>query len=165
MQDFIRGWRRKLGLTTLVLAFAFLALWMRSYGKPKLFKIPTGPLTSHWLVSFGPDLWWARVVPLGKILEAPADSAGEMFDEYTESQIEYLIAKEWEKEPEIEWKWKLLGFGVGHFQREPSQFFRLELTLWALPYWSLVIPLTLLSACLIIPPNAIVKKHRGEVAG
>ena len=42
MGDFLRGWERKLGLTTLVIALAFVAAWGRSQSKdvPDDFRIP-----------------------------------------------------------------------------------------------------------------------------
>jgi hypothetical protein len=47
----------------------------------------------------------------------------------------------------IEWTWTSLGFGVGRINDLPDGK---KITLWAIPYWSIVIPVTLLSAWLLL---------------
>ena len=47
----------------------------------------------------------------------------------------------------VKWRWRLVGFGIGAFT-----LFRQNFLVILFPYWSLVIPLTLLTAYLLFSP-------------
>jgi hypothetical protein len=54
----------------------------------------------------------------------------------------------------FEWRWKYLGFDSGQLRHN-----KLSATFWIIPYWSIVVPLTALSAwLLVIKPRKPAKK-------
>ena len=58
-----------------------------------------------------------------------------------------------------QWRWRCCGFGVGEYrQKNPVG---LHLTVWRIPFWSIVTPLTLISGYLLVlkPPKASPKKN------
>lgn len=158
MREFLRGWRRKAGIASLIFALVFFGLYIRSFGKLRLIQIPTGRFTSYWLSAWDSKLWWGSTLPHGEMSLPPDWNL--IFDENVEVSLEYLITKEFEKESEIKWEWKALGFGVGHFERDPSmRQCGFRLSLWMLPCWAFVIPLTIISAYLMIPSRTAAKKQ------
>ncbi len=58
MGDFLHGWRRKLGIVTLLLAFVFLSGWIRSRSHCDHVTIRSGQQTVHWLISGYHWLGW-----------------------------------------------------------------------------------------------------------
>ncbi len=106
MIEFFKGWRRKIGVLTLLMACAFAAVWVRSLSATDVIKIHTGEkipkvlrLRAGWLRSHQGRIERIASLAIGK----HGRPAG----------------------------------GTGFY-------------LWQLPYWSVVIPLTLLSAYLLL---------------
>jgi hypothetical protein len=107
MRDFFRGWRRKAGIATLVLACCFASIWVSS--------------TTDW-----PEAYWLNVqlecyrggikiqLKEATVTSARRDSLGSVTD---------------------------------------STFVAQDLASITLPYWSFTIPLTLLSAYLLLIPS------------
>ena len=147
MGEFFKGWRRKAGLVTLVMACLLTVGWMRSIAEFDCFCL-TGNSWLHvsWfnvtiqsaegrltLFRDSPDygiaaLWWSG--ENAKTIE-PYDPLG----------VAEGIHIEWRRD------WACFTFGAYHVL-EGTELIRTDV--YDIPYWSLVLPLTLLSAWLIL---------------
>ena len=125
MGEFFKGWRRKAGLVTLVMACLLMVAWMRSYGRYDEVRF-----SLHSISSDGGALLWGRHVP--------ATGRRHILDT---SENAHVAAFVWYRD------WG--GFRSEHrIFTQPNVFS--EHNSWTIPYWSLVLPLTLLSAWLIL---------------
>jgi hypothetical protein len=159
MHDFFCGWRRKLGCVTLVMALAFVGGWVRS-GMRHDFVTSDTSRSRYGFTSFqgrlqlgrwtphgnGPLLTWGSI-NAAESQENPVDENGAQkpFDPF-----EFL---------DVEWRWDWGGFHFGaSMNRAKTRKKRVEL--WVVPYWSITVPLTLLSAFLLLtkPSPAFGKK-------
>ena len=132
MGDFFHGWRRKAGCVTLVMALVLLGAWIRSLQVLDQVRVSREYQTPiYCLQSANGSIRW--------IVDEARGAEIYLWMSRTRGNAPHLFA---DGTPECEWKFRWLGFGAG----KPS---RLE-TIWFIPYWSIVIPLTLLSACLIL---------------
>lgn len=147
MLTFFHGWRRKMAAATLLLACVCFGSWMRSYVKYDVVVLPIGK-GEFWLESMWGQLDFGRVTAhRGKRLVASWAST-----DVSRSNWGYLDkngnpeAIDFVSEVDVvEWRWAWGGFrfGAGNspdYRTEDYQF----------PYWSLEIPLTLLSAYLLL---------------
>lgn len=131
MREFFQGWRRKAGYATLVIAIAFTAGWIRS---PRIHDDWSWQLgsTAHAVMSHRGTIYWIRAFGL------PRKNAGPYWNMYAIEEVE-AGPDTWARAIEVEWRWDFLGFHAGAM-----------IVSFILPYWSIVIPLTLLSAYLIL---------------
>jgi hypothetical protein len=130
MGEFLRGWRRKVGCVTLLLACAVVGMWVRSYFggmdhvvQPIVGSIITlhkSPSTSH------PVIWVSTPLQDPDRKHWMKGNLGYHSDQW--------LRREWG------------GFVFSHHVKQP----RLQLVF---PYWSIILPLTLLSAYLILVPS------------
>jgi hypothetical protein len=118
MHTFFHGWRRKLGIVTLVMTLAIMGLWARSYLVPEQFAGSVYVGSADGIVTFG------QIV---ERLKNVASTSGE--DSYQ--------------------GWAGVGFGRTHYfiERLSVELIMDELSI---PYWTFVLPLTVLSAYLIL---------------
>ncbi len=144
MGDFFHGWRRKTGCVMLVIACMATLAWVRSLvvadhfrctmsTKHMRFVLATCPHYSVWMIVDDRDqspqtpfVWWNSSFDFPNIFEQ-----GQDFDFW--------------------WPW--FGFGIGVSTIPESSAggrFRGVTRIWAIPYWVIVCPATLLSACLLL---------------
>jgi hypothetical protein len=139
MREFFRGWRRKAGCITLAIACVLLAGWMRSLIVIDIYS--TAGKTPESLVS-GLHIiaWWSN--DFGRDTDYGIRAPGGWTT---------ISSTHWKKGlhphdlDRIQWHWRFLGFGYGDDIRPDYM-----MTYRYIPYWSLVIPLALLSAYLIL---------------
>lgn len=122
MKDFFHGWRRKVGIVTLVMACVVCGLWVRSFYIMDILAAG-GSTRQHVVESVNGRIWWTA----------------------------YLEGAEWEFSSTFVHR----AFPPGYLETilprkmlaevEGGQFGQ-----WIIPYWSITIPLTLLSAYLIL---------------
>src|SRR4051812_21970080 len=123
MGEFFKGWRRKLGVVTLVMACGFIGPWVRSLYIMDTFAFSHYP-KDFMLVSVDGAVGWQM---FGKT------EFSSLFDEFPRwhSQKPKSIADIFNRlECLNKWYWN--GFGV--MQLDNST------TLGCIPYWSIVIP-------------------------
>ena len=150
MGEFFRGWRRKLGCVTLMLALVFTVAWARSEVKYDFvslhlrratYKIgslagtvrliqETAPMQREFHMG-SPLLHWSSG-DTSKLL-------GLKTDEHGRRRVD------WDDGYDVKWRWEWNGFAFGVATRGK---FRFEAS--NVPYWSIVIPLTLISAWLLL---------------
>jgi len=136
MGGYFKPWRRKIGVVTLVMACVLMVGWVRSLSGLDSFLWPSGTGRVFGLMStdqyFGcgvRDSVWKQE-PLG----FPRWHTGE-----------FRSVNQWIDEiPDKSWQFRQVNFAVIHSKGENT-------TICFTPYWSIVIPLTLLSAYLLLP--------------
>lgn len=137
MHTFFHSWRRKAGCVTLVIACAVFLMWMRSYSFEDRVNCASG-MSVHDFLSRCGTIQWHKSTPAwiasGWSTQALSPSDNQIYD----------------RDPEffktnLSWEW--LGF-ISCETR--FQFSDLKDRVWIAPYWMAVLPLTLLSAYLIL---------------
>jgi hypothetical protein len=136
MGEFFCGWRRKLGCVTLVVACVATAGWGRSFSDTDIIEFYVGKNSTEVLYSFDCSVVWKRFHDE----ESHDEISFPMWD--TCPQTDYAFFDD----PKFDWNWRWAGFGVGACYTEAA-------VLWIVPYWSITVPLTLLSAYLILWPG------------
>ena len=131
MREFFRGWRRKVGCVTLVMACVLMAGWVRSLQVIEAISLP-GTLNKTTLLMSNPHVLTLIFGPE----ESPADTGYFWFESRDENPLDDFADA---------WSWRFCGFGVADVHTD-GEF----ITVWMLPYWAFTIPLTLLSAYLIV---------------
>ena len=151
---FFRGRRRKIGLFTLMLVVLLTVGWIRSSRYRDQLILPFGDFDSVGVISF------ERSLLLGKHhderfksrMTLPAFGSGELWGPGYVSFFNH--------DSGVNWCWQLYGFGVGELRHEATPD---QLTFWIAPYWSIVFPLTLISAWFLISkPRQLTQKKIKE---
>ena len=141
MGEFFKGWRRKIGLVMLAMACVLATGWMRSYTVQDFVYIPTAGA----VISFGGSFCGLR--PLDEPSPSRARWSSESVTPSTYFHPPWTTCYH-------KWQLQFGGFGIGEGLwglRYSSVYFVL------IPYWLLVLPLTLLSAWLILGKSRKVK--------
>lgn len=138
MKEFFHGWRRKAGLVTLVMALILAVAWMRSYFFNDEVLVPRGQST-YFLDSAHARIGWGRTTP-------SHPSARTELHSFNMTKMNVLDSRE-SCDLQVCWRWAGFRFELGTLRHQAS---RIEIETWMVPYWSLVLPLTLLSAYLIL---------------
>jgi hypothetical protein len=159
MWEFFRGWRRKAGCIVLAIALALLALWGRSTVlEDSWIWFDKVPEATYILASKNHEILWARQASIYQ----PPPLAG--WYSGKPRSVPFFRVEEYGTQSRQRW------FGV-RFEKgetklesgedEEDKFFAiLSLEVRAVSYWTLVTPLTLLSACLILwKPRTKPKEH------
>ena len=150
MGEFFKPWRRKIGLLTLLMACVFMAGWVRSemksdslgdrsfYGREYHVDSAAGRMEFYRVTPFqieGSFYWKSKNVTEGMSNE------GDLWSGL-----------------DVKWRWDFAGCHFGAFVWDRFHFER-----FIVPYWSIVIPLTLLSAFLFLstPPKSNQTKNTG----
>ena len=132
MREFFRGWRRKAGVVSLVIACALGGMWCRSFSVQDSFgwgdSIPELPI---WFASNEGVVVAIAEIPIGWSTFRTSISTWQ-----TEK------ATPWGKffPSDIIWGFQFCGIGYGHA----------EFQFLTLPYGSITIPMTLLSVYLLL---------------
>ncbi len=145
MGNDFRSWRRKFGVVTLVMACAFMGGWVRS----GLFK---------------EELWFSKDPSPNQIFVQSCTGCVRCFYGRANGEITrggyWWISRRCRSADRdfagfgvpfvFDWRWHYWGFdfGKGHeVQQRPNEY---RLRFMFIPYWSIVIPLPLLSAWLLL---------------
>ncbi len=145
MRDVFRGWKRKLGCVTLLLAVAFMLAWCRSLIiADKLF------ISGNEVKSFEGRLSWTRQVPGDRVHHFRWTS--EVLTEWRE--VDFWLPEK----GNILWTWCGFAAGTGsagyrRFTPYESSSDRIQIHYWVVSYRTLVATLTLLAATLILWPH------------
>jgi len=144
MREFFKGWKRKIGVVTLVMACVLLAAWINSYESDFLVGY-----FQHTLIS----------VRGGLIYEAPAQPSSQ------QSRNFFYLARNLKKYPILaepfegptpydKWRQQWAGFVVAEYEIAvtlPNRTVVLERNrFYRAPDWSIVLPLTILSGWLLL---------------
>jgi len=150
MVEFFKGGRRKIGVVTLVMACVFAMAWFRSLFNDDVAQLYRGS-THHQIQLCRGFVAWASE-PMA-IEEESNKQLGLMFSSHSllgpnATMRDMRTWCEWTHE------WNACGFIFGEKDHT---------IIWVIPLWSIVIPLTLLSAyLLLVKPRAAKPKKTIE---
>jgi hypothetical protein len=161
MPDYFKPWRRKIGMVTLAMACVFMMGWVRSFQIFDVFDIPGGNVYNQ-ILSCNSSLVWQST--------GSHFANNFTFDWRTEHAQGFLtIAKHSElcklrnHVDQMECRFNWMGF---------ASFDRLQTginakpwkVVWFVPYWSIVIPLTLLSAWSLLSKPRLAKNKEKSLS-
>ena len=163
MGEFFHGWRRKLGLLTLLMACVSMVGWLRSHARFDFLSIRCLD-RFQWFILSREGVTWANVIPIDAAeLRKRHWSAGppqkyflryHSCKSFQDSPI--FIGGALRKEKNF-WFRKFLGFKAGKGQSNYlGKYFGGYLTV---PYWSIVMPLTLISTFLLLSKTRQAEKE------
>jgi hypothetical protein len=146
MWSYFRGWKRKIGVVTLAMACGFMMAWMRSFHYWDAFTFVSGNSLDRLL--FGHEgITWERTLEPGSVLLRVSHRRYRCI--YDAKGLRPLL-EGWNYRHL--WRWQFCGFDFGELMVE-GQAGKHRL-LFSVPYWSIVAPLTLISAwCLLTKPR------------
>ncbi len=162
MTDVFAGWRRKFGMMTLLMALVGMAGWVRSGLRVDFVWFPTATFgysfeSLHGLVRLTRGTPVASGMPVQFGSESLRLPPHLKFDD-TGNPLPF---DPWEK-LDIEWQsnWFAFSFGTAMIK---GSIAKIEMCL--IPYWSIVVPLTVLSAYLLLtkPRKATPNKIREPI--
>jgi hypothetical protein len=143
MKEFFNGWRRKAGCSLLLVACVFTTGWIRSQRRFDLLFIPVGNATYGFVSGAG-------AIDFLRFWEPESQDelyflSGDLMSENGSWLDETGYINPWSSSHQIKWRLDWHGFrvGVSHIGNRHD-------TDCVLPYWSIAIPLTLISAYLIL---------------
>lgn len=135
MRDFFRGWRRKWGCITLLIACVVTAAWVRSLHRLDQFRIsPESQSPIYLLQSVNGSVRW--------ICDESRGAEIYLWMTRTRNDEPHRFTSDERQNSKPEWKLQWLGFRA--YQASPIEM------VWFIPYWFLSIPLTFLAAYLIL---------------
>ncbi len=111
-----------------------MAGWMTQFAVQDAFLVRSDREHFHLLVSGYHGLMWIKMVDLVGF------SRGRPFYE-----ADFVDRSDPFETVDIEWRWKALGFDFG----QGHHAFQAPFGFWIIPYWSIAIPLTLISVWLV----------------
>ena len=161
MREFFRGWRRKVGCVALVMALATCGLWMRSRAIEDSLVVEMS-VTRHNVWLAGTGFWWVssrrfnNKRPDDRLLlkweSRPAQPLPKQPGEFGfghPSPGPYDASFQ-ETRVDVHWRWRFLGGDFGSVTRQGGGPWggTTPQRVWFVPFWWIVLPLTLLSAYL-----------------
>lgn len=147
MSDFFRGWNRKLGCATLALSLVFTFAWVRSVSNVDELFYLSDRQTLHVLFSCRAGICWTRVremttKPILTGVGMPYLSLETMDSRYSNT----VYPPSWTDTPK---RLKWIGIRTGEVFMEGAGSLQ-EVRVWGISHASVVVPLTLLSAWLLL---------------
>ena len=152
MGSVFHGWRRKVGLLTLAMALMFMGGWGRSLSILDLFSVPDGS-----------GMVWYITLDNGFVVccrDVDSDLERPQWEAYP---IDAVGSFKLDNYDDLRYRW--LGFGIIKYpdhsigETDEMDFWKV----WFISYWSIVVPLTLLSAYLLLSKPRKVKS-KSEVS-
>jgi hypothetical protein len=141
MNEFFNSWRRKAGVLLLLLACLFMAGWIRGLKTVDFIEYPIGDQAWHaWAISEGSIRCWTITTEIAPCERVPRSFRWRAYDVLTAMFVNG-------DEPIWRWRENRLQPYAG-----PIWSWQIPCNLF-IPYWSIVIPITALSAWLIFQPR------------
>jgi hypothetical protein len=150
MRDFFRGWKRKFGVLTLLLACALMAGWVRSLAATDLIQGQRSNQAKYSFTSSSGSLAWRWA----NLNLSPGEAR------YPKWIVEPRNTWFYLSDDSVTWHLRGLGFGIGIRTQEDGSYS----TFKVIPYWAIVVPLTLLSAWLMLSKPRLAKPPVIETA-
>lgn len=161
MLSFFHGLRRKIGVITLVMACVLAAAWVRSLSTYDLIGLPKVRNGIPCVLSTQQLLTLMVERPVGHTSSYSWFLGSEKTSDF--NWIILPVNKSPLTDTEISWSCRSCGFGHGKrtnvtSEHPDGQFsVNVDFTFLTIPYWSIVIPLTLLSAYLLLSKPRVAK--------
>ena len=145
MGDFFRGWRRKVGALTLLLALVFMAGWIRSFHEVDQIEYLKDTQTLHVVYSCPAGIGWSGLREIRKVPKYTIGIGNFHCRTFHSKNRNGAYPFRWDAKP---WGSDWLGFRRISVYLESGSSLE-ELKIWIVAYPSIVIPLTLISAFLM----------------
>jgi hypothetical protein len=159
MREFFRGWKRKVGVATLVAACAFMYLWMISDSNvgPVGHVIRLTDQKAYRLVARRSNIIWDKIE-----CDLPLFVDSRLIGAWVDSKSRTVNFPEVE-DKKFSWSLNIVGIRSGSASVGDHRY-KLDINTIRVPLWLIVIPLTLLSTWLFLnkPPNRSLKVERNE---
>ncbi len=146
MEDFFKQWRRKIGLMTLLLACLLTAAWGRGHKTTDIITFEFEGGVSHCFHTSRDGLMWERYSARARSVDQgihwfqyPVKYSGRVFP---------FEEQEWLLINQLSSRRQLLGFDFGEWRERIHADY--GVIYFIVPYWSIILPLTLLSTRLIL---------------
>ena len=144
MKDFFKPWRRKLGVLTLVMACVTIVGQIRS---DTTIDVVDFPIKQNWTLHSVSSLGWFTV-------QCCLNESKWVYPRWGSQPIaeNHRPIFHWSSTFGLpfEVRWERYGFGYGEYldidDGQPAA------SVWAIPYWSITIPSTLISLYLLVRP-------------
>lgn len=136
MREFFKGWRRKLGCVTLVIACVLAAGWIRSLTQHEGISFRTGQMSDQSVISFQSAINWCWLDG-----STDLDNFPSLHWSSVPHSRDLMVIN-----PGRTWRWTFAGIGIHDFTYDGNATF----AVLVIPYWLIVLPLTLLSAWLLL---------------
>lgn len=155
MREFFKPWRRKVGVVALVMACVFAAGWVRSFSVQDYFTFASKTRSAETILSNCGVIGWVHH-PHNILQRSRSFGSQAAYDLDKTIRVD-LLTWDCRNLP----RWRFIGFGGWERPFSPST----RMTLTIVPYWSIVLPLTLLSAYLLLSkPRATTPMKTSEPA-
>jgi len=143
MGGFFKGWRRKAGCVTLVMTLAFMGGLIRSLSITEEVNFASSPYSIEVIRSQDGHIIWVSHSDLASpyVPRFPQWFSGEFHELHT-----FFV------DPEIAWRTRSWLFAAGSLGQWTI--------FWVIPYWLIVLPLTLLSAYLLLVKPQVAKPQK-----
>lgn len=154
MGEVFKGWRRKVGCVTLVMALLTFCVWGFGHSALVGYTIFTGEHRIEMFGSSSNGFFWT-------VIDGPEESWATPGYVSTGWHFRYVPSYDCLDHIEIDWHWQCCGFhsanGKG-IQDVPQ-------TAFVVPHWSIILPMTLLSAFLLLtkPRKSAPKKNHEPI--
>lgn len=156
MLNYFQPLRRKVGLVTLLLACALVAGWMRSFETIDSVYYPepgTGGGSSILESENGFFLWYSTEPWWGTERQFPA-----LFSRSIDTSSKIMTSNE------VKWSTRFFGFASGEIEPPALLRGKLNRRLWVIPYWFIILPMTLLSGYLLLSKPRVRQPKPGSEA-
>jgi hypothetical protein len=150
MREFFRGWRRKTGCATLVLACVSMLGWMRSREYVDIVTVFTRGNVTHFCVSDRECFKWIMTTAPVNRSAAAIPQLGLSTRKVSNLDADHSFAPIFSRAPDWRTNLSTAGFQIGDASFSVPGFGDYRASIVQVPYWSIVLPLTLLSAWLIL---------------
>lgn len=156
MKEFFRGWRRKAGCVALLMALPLMCGWISSTIVTSHWRLHKGDFEYQCLISSQGQIAWMRLAPYELKARTRKDSVIDMhspevrFQRIVPVLADRAMVAGFRIDGTYEWKRGFCGVEVGEIRYQHGSSGDIRASIWTARYSSLVIPLMLLSACLIL---------------
>jgi hypothetical protein len=144
MREFFRGWKRKVGVITLVLACMFAGGWKRGLAAKEVVRLCVADELTYFFVSNGSWLYWQGVRGKPELNTPKAIGDIRVGPVYFSTDVD-----------NGDYRYVLQAEQRSFYPEEKRYGYRI--TSWAIPYWSIVLPLTAISTWLLLSKPRPVK--------
>lgn len=147
--SFFHGWRRKTGSVTLFVACLLMIGWLRSlYFTHAVSVVCAGRENFEGFASIDRHFVWMKTAPAdykcGLLPDLPRS-----LPQYTQPKNNWPLGPAGFGNPAIQWSWRIGQFGVGTLPLKNGNI-DWQIRFFTFSWWSVVVPLTAMSAWLLI---------------
>ncbi len=137
---FSRGWRRKIGLSLLLMSCVFMGGWLRSIFVADSISWTSSSNACELFMSAEQNLTWQTTYDIEGLLPT-------MVPVWHSCALDFTIVDDAADQPV--WRWRFLGFEAGEFTTQMTGDSS-HGSFCSIPYWSVTVPFTLASVWLLL---------------